>query len=332
MFRVDLPRVSRRKQQEMLPWLLEDRLLSPPNDFEFILSEQSIADETLVYAIEKSVLGQWLLLAEAASVSPVTMAPDFLALPYEEGRWTLYTDEGRLLVRTGPGEGFAADLHFGWQQLELLLGQLESPVRLPHLSSSEVDIPENLAGQLDTETGKINWSFTELPVGLNLLPPAYRPRRSGSMGAWIPSLAAAVAFIMLSVGYMLVQSWAWQRDALILEEAVVQAYEQLFAQSYSGPAINTDDSARQKLELLEHQYIGTQSSPMAELSALDRVFSTCSDCVLMGVTQVNDGLDIRLKENTRLASRLNGIDGWSINRRVAGPDGISTLRVRQARP
>jgi len=341
-FRVELPKVSRRKQQEMLPWLLEDRLLSSPDNFEFILGAQldkelgneqpgkPDATETLVYVIEKTVFGQWMLLAEAANVAPAKMAPDFLALPYEDGRWTLYTDEGRLLVRTGVYEGFAANLEFGWQQLELLLAQQDIPIRISHLASSDTTIPENLTDRIDTETGKINWAFTELPVSLDILPSYYRPKRSSSLSVWVPAIAATVSLSIFLMSYMLIQSWAWQRDVLVLEVAVTEAYETLFSKKISGHALNAAESAREHLALLEHQYITSQTSPQAELAALDRVFSTCSDCVLMGLTQTDSGLNIRLKDNARLKSRLDGIDGWSMNWGAPDAKGMSSLLIQRA--
>lgn len=354
VFRVELPRVSRRKQQEMLPWLLEDRLLSSPEDFEFILGAQldSAANEavsaektetsTLVYAIEKNSIGQWMLLAGAAAVSPERMVPDFLALPYEEGRWTVYTDEGRLLVRSGVYEGFAATLEFGWQQLELLLAQKDlatgdQRTRLSHLAtSSETRIPKTLLDRLDTETGKINWAFTELPRGLNLLPPAYKPKGSSSLKPWMPAMALGTLLIVLCTLYMLVQTGSWQRDALVLEKAVAESYEALFSarlpESVSGSDFGsaTHEMAKQKLALLEHQYIAGQTSPLAELGALDPEFSACSGCVLMGVDQTEAGLNIRLKDNARLKSRLDGLEGWSIDWGTTDAKGMNSVSIRRS--
>ena len=332
VFRLELPKVSRRKQQEMLPWLLEDRLLSSPDDFEFILGAQVEEGLSLVYAIEKVMLGQWVLLAEAAAVSPARMVPDFLSLPYEDGRWTLYTDAGRLLVRTGLHEGFAANLDIGWQQLELLLGQREDSMRVSHLATAEVAVPENLQGRLDTETGKINWSFTELPVGLNLLPPAYRQKPARFLSAWIPAFATGILLLILSLSYMLVQSWAWQRDAKVLEKGLAQAYEALFSRKLPDRILDTTEAAQKHLKLLEHQHIVTQTSPLAEMTALDQVLSTCPDCMLMGMSQTDSGLNIQIGENPRLLTRLSGIDGWSIERETADSKDMTRLRMQRVGP
>lgn len=328
VFRLELPKVSRRKQQEMLPWMLEDQLLSPPDSFEFLIADHG-STESLIYVVEKAVLGQWMLLAESASVAPNRMVPDFLALPYEEGRWTVYSDKGRLLVRTGIYEGFAASLGFGWQQLELMLSQLEEPVRLSHLTTADTDIPESLAEHIDTETGKINWAFTEFPLAIDILPTLYRPKRTNSFKQWVPAMAAGLFLAVISMSYMLAQTWAWQRDAVVLNEAVGQAYQSLFSQKLTGSTATLIDSAETQLALLEHQYIANQTSPLSELSALDRVFSTCSDCVLINLNQSDSGLTLKLKENARVKTRLEGIEGLSINWGLADSDNITTVNIQR---
>lgn len=331
VFRLELPKVSRRKLQEMLPWLLEDRLLSSPDDFEFIAGPELDGGLSLVYVVAKARLKQWLLLAESASVSPERMVPDFLALPYEEGRWTLYTDKGRLLVRSGVYEGFAADLEFGWQQLQLLLSQLEEPVRLSHLSSADSEagtaIPDQLREQLDTETGKINWSFTELPVGLDILPSAYKPKRVNSLGLWVPAMSAAALLLLLSMTYMLVQSWVWQKDELLLQAAIAETYQTLFSTQIQDSALDLKSLGEWQLGLLEHQYLSMQSSPLAELSSLDSILSSCPDCVLMSLSQTDMGLSLRLKDSPRIRTRLDALEGWSSDWGTVDETGFNTLSV-----
>lgn len=332
VFRMALPKVSRRKQLEMLPWMLEDQLLSSPDNFEFFVVQNPVVgnedSESLIYVVEKTALGQWMLLAEAASVAPEKMVPDFLALPYEEGRWTVYTDEGRMLVRTGLYEGFATELGFGWQQLELMISQLEEPIRLSHLGSSETLIPDSFEDNIDSEAGNINWAFTEFPLAIDILPDAMRPKRTNTFKQWLPVVTAAVFLLVFSMSYMLVQTWAWQRDAVVLEEAVGQNYKSLFGKSMTGGASDLVRSAEAQLAFLEHQYIALQTSPLVELSALDRVFSTCSDCVLMDLKQLDSGVSLKLKDNSRLKSRLQGIDSLSLNWSAVDAQGVSTLTVQ----
>lgn len=332
IFELELPKVSLRKLQEMLPWMLEDRLLSSPESFEFILGP-AIDDATgLVYVIEKSVYARWMMVAESAAVRPDCMAPDFMALPYEEGRWTVCAEAGRLLVRTGPYTGFASEIDFGWQQLELLITQCEEPVRLSSLQDAEIEVPDFFQDKLDTQRGHINWGFAELPRSINLLPARLKPKSSTAFNLWLPTMATAALAVLLTLTYMLVQSWVWQRDIVLLEEAVAAGYEALFSEKLRVPAHEMLDQAEARLNLMEHQYIGLQNSPMAELNSLDRIFSTCSDCELMAISQSGKGISLSLKQSPRISSRLQGLEGWQAQWGSEDKNGYSKVSLQRAMP
>jgi hypothetical protein len=256
-------------------------------------------------------------------------APDFLALPYEADRWTLYTDEGRLIVRTGVYEGFATDLDFGWQQLALMHSQLNEPVRISHLSAADIEIPNGLRNYIDSQNGKINWSFTELPAGLDILPGAYKSNRSSNFARWFPALTSLAVLLLFVMSYMLVQSWVWQRDSAVLELGIAETYQSLFSKQLEGPAVDVAKLAEAQLGLLEHQYIRMQTAPLVELAALDRVLSSCTDCSLMSISQFDQGIRLRLKGTPQNRSRLNTLEGWNLNWGQADARGFNTLIVQR---
>ena len=331
IFELELPKVSLRKQQEMLPWMLEDKLLSSPEDFEFCIGPETDSGH-IVYAVSRANLSQWVMVAQAAAVSPDSMAPDFFALPYEDGRWAVYADQGRLLVRTGLYTGFAADLSFGWQQLQLLLEQEEQAPRLSFLQSSAVEVPSFFEDKLDTQTGQINWSFSELPQGINLLPKNMKPKKaSGSGLVWWPVAASMAVFFLTAVAYMLVQSWAWQRDITTLEAGIASAYEDIFKEDFRGRPEEVMFYGEQKMSLLEHQYIVMQSSPMVALGALDRPLSGCTDCSIIGLKQIDGGLQFELKETSAVKSRFAGLSEWDFSWSPSSTEGYSLLTVEPAR-
>ena len=333
IFELDVPKLPKRKVQEMLPWMLEDQLLSSPDNFEFILGPQINGDLSLVYVIEKSVISQWLMLAESAAVQVQNMVPDFLALPYEEGRWTLYTESGRLLVRTGLYTGFAADMSYGWQQLELLLGQNEQSLRVSHLEASAVDIPESITAYLDTQSGSISWAFAEPPTVINLLPSnsnGYRPKHAAGLSLWFAAMISAAFATLLLITYLLVQSWVWQRDIGILEAGVAETYQALFAEKLIEPVATVRNQAQSRLDLLEHQYISMQISPMAELNDLDPILSPCSDCSLLEVIQIEKGLRIKLKAGAGIRAQLEGLRGRQISWDSVDPQGYSNLTIESS--
>ena len=330
VFELELPKVSRRKLDEMLPWMLEEQLLGAPNEFEFVIGPAA-ASGTLVFAVPKAELSRWQMLAQSHGGDIVRMAPDYLALPYEDGRWTLCIDDGRILVRTGAYTGFAASIDSGWVQLELLARQQSEPVRYSCLQKNEAVIPEYFAGKLDTQSGSINWSFSELPLGINLLPARLKPKKSSGLRQWWP-VAASFAFLFLMVlSFLLVQSWVWQRDIPVLEQGISATYQQLFAEPLRGSAVDAKTQAQAKMSLLEHQYISLQRPPIALLVSLDRVFSTCTDCDMLLLEQSENAIHIELNESEQIKARLAGVTDWSYRWQPTDREGVSRLIVGDGR-
>jgi type II secretion system protein L len=330
VFELELPRVSRRKLEEMLPWMLEERLLGSPEEFEFIPGP-SAGSASLVFVVPRSELSRWLLLAQSHGGIPARMAPDYLALAYEEGRWSICLEAGRMLVRTGAYTGFAADIETGWAQLELLARQQPEPPKYSCLQKGEVSTPEYFADKLDTQSGAINWAFTELPIGINLLPSRLKPKKSSVVRQWWPVAASFAFLFVLTLSYLLVQSWAWQKDIGALNQGVSRAYEQLFGEPLRGPAEEAASLAEAKMRVLEHQYINMQRPPLAQMVSLDRIFSTCVDCDLLALEQTENGIQVELQESEQIKARLAGIPEWEYRWEATDTEGVSRLFVEDQR-
>ena len=330
VFELDLPKVSRRKLDEMLPWLLEERLLGSPDDYEFVVGPAANTG-SLVFAVPRIELSQWMMLARSHGCDPVRIAPDYLALAYEEGRWTVCIDAGRMLVRTGVYTGFATDIDSGWIQLELLARQQPEPVRFSCLQKDEVAVPDYFADKLDTQTGAVSWSFTELPVGVNLLPARFKAQKSPGLQKWWPAAASFVLLFLLSLSYLLIQSRVWQRDIAVLESGVSSAYEQLFGEPLSGSAAEAKSLAESRMRMLEHQYIAMQRPPMAQINSLDQIFSNCTDCALLLLEQTENGVQLELSENDQIKARLAGITEWTYSWQPTDREGVARLLVEARR-
>ncbi len=334
MFELELPALQGRKLQEMLPWLLEERLLSPPDIFECILGPPTGSQQWLVYVVEKAQIARWLSISSASGIAPQRMAPDFLALPLEEGRWTLYTEKGRLLVRTGQFSGFAAPLDIGWQQLELLLAREEQMPGLSHLDATDtgLQIPEFFRDRLDTQHGRINWTFSELPVDVNILPVHCTPRAGRPWMVWVPSLAAAAVLCVAGLTYLSAQSWTWEQEIEILEAGVARAYQELFGEDLGSATENAVVRGQAHLEMLQHQYLVTRASPLAELAALDRILSTCSSCSLMKISQTEQGTVLKLRYTEQIRARTAGLAGWDLDWSEPDEHDYSSLTIQRAAP
>ncbi|ODP39427.1 type II secretion system protein GspL [Sphingomonas turrisvirgatae] len=105
---VDLPLASRAKRLAALPFAIEDRIADPLDAVHIALGAEIAPQRYLVAVVRHSVMLRWIELADAAALGHAALVPDALALPVPDaGEWSAEAADGRVLVRTGDGTGFA---------------------------------------------------------------------------------------------------------------------------------------------------------------------------------------------------------------------------------
>lgn len=104
---LERPQAPRRKWRQLLPWLMQDRLLDPPESYAFGIADTG-AEQLSVAAVANDTLNEWTLLANKLGKRFAGFIPDFMALPWMSGSVTVWTDGERCLVRNGEASGYAA--------------------------------------------------------------------------------------------------------------------------------------------------------------------------------------------------------------------------------
>ncbi len=105
---VDLPLASRAKRLAALPFAIEARIADPLEAVHVALGAEVAPQRYLVAVVRHAVMRHWVEAAEAAALGHAAMVPDALALPVPQaGEWSAEAVDGRMLVRTGDGAGFA---------------------------------------------------------------------------------------------------------------------------------------------------------------------------------------------------------------------------------
>lgn len=105
---VDLPLASRAKRVAALPFAIEDRIADPLDAVHIALGAEVAPQRYLVAVVRHALMRQWVEAAEAAGLGHAAMVPDALALPVPDAsEWSAEAGDGRVLVRTGDGAGFA---------------------------------------------------------------------------------------------------------------------------------------------------------------------------------------------------------------------------------
>jgi len=108
LLRVELPLASRAKRIEALPFAIEDRIADPIESVHIALGAEIAPRTYLVAVVRHAQMATWVEVAESGGLGHAAMVPDALALPAPgTGEWCAEARDGRVLVRSGDGTGFA---------------------------------------------------------------------------------------------------------------------------------------------------------------------------------------------------------------------------------
>lgn len=111
LLRVELPLASRAKRIEALPFAIEDRIADPIESVHIALGAEVAPRTYLVAVVRHTQMAAWVEAAELGGLGHAAMVPDALALPEPgPGEWSAEARDGRVLVRSGDGTGFALPL------------------------------------------------------------------------------------------------------------------------------------------------------------------------------------------------------------------------------
>ncbi len=108
LLRVELPLASRAKRIEALPFAIEDRIADPIESVHIALGAEIAPQTYLVAVVRHTQMAAWVEAAELGGLGHAAIVPDALALPEPgSGEWSAEARDGRVLVRSGDGTGFA---------------------------------------------------------------------------------------------------------------------------------------------------------------------------------------------------------------------------------
>tara|TARA_B110000483_G_scaffold65983_1_gene82587 strand:+ start:1509 stop:2669 length:1161 start_codon:yes stop_codon:yes gene_type:complete len=328
---IPIPSAPERKWAELIPWMLEDRLLQPIDEMHFVVAGRD--DQQLhILAVSQQDMREWLRIADNAGVAASAMAPDFMALTWETGIVSVGWREGMLLVRDGIYSGFAASPNVGWVMLD---GILKNSSVMPRLSISLPDedmVPEHLREAASINSSSIDWQFTSFP-SLNLMSAEFKPKAARSVWFhWWPVAVSTFAVLFLAVFYLQVASRALEADVLTLEQQLLTSHTRVFGGA--KPSLSEFRSiAESKIDRLFKQQKSLQQEPLAGIAALNPFMTACQ-CELHSMIANKSGVQLKLSGGSKLMAKSLNIKGYQLSLekdQQAVPDMLSVSLVRKRR-
>ena len=306
---VEVPTAPERKWPQLIPWLLEDRILQPVEEMHFVIAGRTDNNQLQVLAVSREDMQHWCRVAENSAVAASSMVPDYLALPWEAGRINVGWREGTVVVRSGPDQGFSASPEIAWAMIDRLIQSAEVAPRLSISIPDQSLVPQDLGQTADINDYNIDWEFTDIPATPNLLQGDFKPRSSQtSQASWLPVMGLAALALVLLFAYLQISNNLLGKHVQQLEQQLVSGSSKLFGTGNINAA-DVRSLAEQRLSYLFAQQQSLRTGAVVGLTALDALMSDC-ECNLVSMTAGDDKLSLIIDSGSKLKSRALNIPGY----------------------
>ena len=328
---IDIPSAPERKWAELIPWILEDRVLQPVEEMHFVVAARD-DQQVHILAVSQQDIREWIRIADNAGIAAVAMAPDFMALDWEPGILSVGWREGMLLVRDGINSGFAALPAVGWVMVDSIL---KSTSVMPRLSISLPDedmVPEHLRAEANINSSSVDWQFSAFPA-VNLMTAEFKPKAARPVWfQWWPVAASTIAVLLLTVIYLQLASRSFEAEVSDLQQHLLTSHSRVFGGA--KPSLSEFRSiAESKIDRLFKQQKSLQQEPLVGIAALNPFMTACQ-CELHSMIANKSGVQLKLSGGSKLMAKSLNIKGYQLSLekdQQAVPDMLSVSLVRKRR-
>jgi type II secretion system protein L len=304
---IDIPTAPERKWPELIPWMLEDKVLQPVEEMHFVIAGR-VDLQLQVFAVSKHDMLEWIRIAENTGSTPVAMAPDFMALPNETGILSIGWREGMLLVRESNSIGFSAHPDIGWPLVDSIIESSQTEPRL-NISIPDVNmIPAHLRIDSNINNSEIDWQFSQFP-SVNLMSGDFRPKSKAKMWSfWWPVAASIIFMIGLFITHLQTSISSLQDQIEVRKRVHLTNYSQIFPGP--KPKVNVlRAEVETKVNHLFKQKRSLQAPSMKAIISLDPLMTACK-CDLVSLSVDGEGLELKVSNGEKLTSKALNIPGY----------------------
>lgn len=331
---VRLPKMSRTRLAEALPFALEEQLIADVETLHFAAGEHKPDQDLPVMVVAHEKMQAWLSLLRAWSIEPHCLLPDVYGLPVIEGAWQIAIND-LALVRTGLYQGFACDKNNLSALLEL---------------TASTFLPERIA--IHNYTGKAHAITLDMPTliqeeqisreqflsdlsrmsqslpGKNLLQGKYAVKKSVLPQVdkiWKATTYLACALVALLFLYPLMSYFILKQKANNIDQSIAQIYKRHFPQARNivAPKMRMEEKLQKTyasrgesrlLSLLSYVGKGMMATPNVKLKRFDfqngllalELTAASSDDFSVFTNYLNaQGLMVKQKNATLTGERIN---------------------------
>ncbi|MBX3709946.1 MAG: hypothetical protein KIT56_05895 [Gammaproteobacteria bacterium] len=262
---VMLPKMSRARLVQALPYALEEQLISDIEELHFALGEPMQDGSIAVAIVAREKIQEWLALLQSWKIQADVFLPMTLVLPFQENEWQILVSD-IVIVRTGICQGFICDKSNlnEWVAIALSSGEkFPDAIHIhnytPHTVAAELSAPVNITE--DFNQPEQLYKDLALHVAhshaMNLLQGAYktkkfifpRMRKIWNFTFYLVMTWVALLFLYPTVSYFILK----QRLSGI-ETQMAQIYKRNFPQASSmiAPKLRMEEKLHKLMAQVEN--------------------------------------------------------------------------------
>jgi general secretion pathway protein L len=284
---VKMPKLSRQRLLQALPYALEEQLLTDVHELHFAIGDFHADLPLSVAIVNKQKITAWLTELKQVGLAPTALVPAPLALPYNENNWHIVIQGNIAIVRNGTAQGFFCDKENLLELIQLKLAEEITPPEAIHLSAVNEDFVLPNCGKIInkklSEKQLLEYRSRDLThTGINLLQGPYLAKRKATQSkkVWRKVSYLVVACLGLFLFSNIISFLILHHHANSLETAINTIYQNNFpsAKSIVAPkqrmteklSMLTDSNHKNRL-LLWLAYIGKSitQNPTFKIQELD---------------------------------------------------------------
>lgn len=252
---VTVPARQPAKVLQAAPFILEDQFAEDVDTLHFAIGTRQVGGAFPIAVVNRSLVDEWLAPFAAARVRVAALVPDTLALPWrDDGCWSVLSDAGQMIVRSGPYSGFSCVQDDFPMLLELAENGTPASLRVLVTRSDSHDYTR-LERTLDLMPGfehplealVRHWKPLQ---SIDLLQGPYSQRED--LGRywqpWKMTLRLAAAAAVLGIGLNIIEAGRLERELATLQASNEQSFRRLFPRETR--VINLEAQVTQQLRLL----------------------------------------------------------------------------------
>ena len=256
---VTLPKMSRPRLRQALPFALEEKLLADVTELHFALPTKIPSEDVPVAVVKKQKMTHWLMTLKHHQIHPHFLAPMIFFLPNEP--WSILLEENICTARTGKYSGFACEPN---NLVAFLTAAQEKPSQFKLYNFSQTFDTKSIE-QFITEEIKSDQHILEL-IGawhtvdgpINLLQTYFhtKPQKSLFKNPW--RLSGILTIFLISLFFLgaIASYFILQQASQASEKQIATIYKKHF------PAATAIVAPRERMESKLKQGSGQQKNTL----------------------------------------------------------------------